>query len=75
MFVSLQTRVMAYMLCDEILRDFGVWPFGRTEDRTEDERVQWLVARAREESTDKEEDRAFYELIAAVLEVLSKRET
>ncbi|KAJ7232396.1 GPP34-domain-containing protein [Mycena rebaudengoi] len=75
MFVSLQTRVMAYMLCDEILRDFGVWPFGRTEDRTEDERVQWLVARAREESTDREEDRAFYELIAAVLEVLSKRET
>ncbi|KAF7364748.1 Vacuolar protein sorting-associated protein 74 [Mycena venus] len=59
----------ARMLCDEILREFGAWPFGRTEGAQE--RVRWLVGRAREESTDGEKDRAF-ELVAAVLEMLSK---
>ncbi|KAJ6493810.1 Golgi phosphoprotein 3-domain-containing protein [Mycena vulgaris] len=65
-------RTTAYRLCDEILHEFGVWPFGRTGDAHN--RLRWLVVRAREESTDGKEDRGF-ELIAAVLKVLSKRDT
>ncbi|KAJ7503580.1 GPP34-domain-containing protein [Mycena galericulata] len=69
-FVPLQARTTANRLCDEILREFGMWPFGHTGDGQDC--VRWLVVRAREESTDGEEDRAF-ELVAAVLEVLSNR--
>ncbi|KAJ7894270.1 Golgi phosphoprotein 3-domain-containing protein [Mycena olivaceomarginata] len=85
-----EEREGAFGRCDEILGEFGVWPFGGgaggvtastprkrstiasgpTHDMSR-ESVRGLVAAARAEAVGGDEDAGF-ELVAAVLEVLSK---
>ncbi|KAF7297040.1 Vacuolar protein sorting-associated protein 74 [Mycena indigotica] len=83
-----EEREAAFGRCDEILAEFAVWPFGGGTGGTESKRknriatgsggvdvgresVRGLVAAARTEAIGGDEDAGF-ELIAAVLEVLSK---
>ncbi|KAF8174305.1 GPP34-domain-containing protein [Mycena galopus ATCC 62051] len=83
-----EEREAAFGRCDEILGEFGTWPFGGGEGKVDPKRkpriatgsggvdmgresVRGLVAAARTESIGGEEDAGF-ELVAAVLEVLSK---
>ncbi|KAJ7620704.1 Golgi phosphoprotein 3-domain-containing protein [Mycena polygramma] len=84
-----EEREAAFGRCDEILGEFGVWPFGGvagagTEPKRKPriamgsagvdlgrESVRGLVAAARAEAVGGDEDAGF-ELVAAVLEVLSK---
>ncbi|KAF7359918.1 Vacuolar protein sorting-associated protein 74 [Mycena venus] len=84
-----EEREAAFGRCDEILGEFGVWPFGGGAAGGPDpkrkpriatgsagvdisrESVRGLVAAARAEAVGGDEDAGF-ELVAAVLEVLSK---
>ncbi|KAJ7445596.1 Golgi phosphoprotein 3-domain-containing protein [Mycena latifolia] len=84
-----EEREAAFGRCDEILGEFGVWPFGGgvaggTESKRKSriatgsagvdmgrESVRGLVSAARGEAVGGDEDAGF-ELVAAVLEVLSK---
>ncbi|KAJ7186084.1 Golgi phosphoprotein 3-domain-containing protein [Mycena filopes] len=84
-----EEREAAFGRCDEILGEFGVWPFGGGAAAGADtkrkpriatgsagvdlgrESVRGLVAAARAETVGGDEDAGF-ELVAAVLEVLSK---
>ncbi|KAJ6570586.1 Golgi phosphoprotein 3-domain-containing protein [Mycena vulgaris] len=84
-----EERESAFGRCDEILGEFGVWPFGGGVGGAPDpkrksriaagsagvdlgrESVRGLVAAARGEAVGGDEDAGF-ELVAAVLEVLSK---
>ncbi|KAJ7741630.1 Golgi phosphoprotein 3-domain-containing protein [Mycena metata] len=84
-----EEREAAFGRCDEILGEFGVWPFGGGAAGGADskrkpriatgsagvdlgrESVRGLVAAARGEAVGGDEDAGF-ELVAAVLEVLSK---
>ncbi|KAJ7201890.1 GPP34-domain-containing protein [Mycena pura] len=83
-----EEREAAFGRCDEILGEFGMWPFSGGMANPENKRktriatgsagvdmgresVRGLVAAARAESIGGDEDAGF-ELIAAVLEVLSK---
>ncbi|KAJ6609043.1 Golgi phosphoprotein 3-domain-containing protein [Mycena sp. CBHHK59/15] len=84
-----EEREAAFGRCDEILNEFGAWPFGGGAAPAEGKRrgsriaagsggvdvgresVRGLVGAARGESVGGDEDGGF-ELVAAVLEVLSK---